>query len=50
VPDDADFLLGPPDDGIIKGLSLPDDVMERIYHANFEMLTGPKPREIHDKC
>jgi predicted TIM-barrel fold metal-dependent hydrolase len=43
VPEEADFLLGPPEDGIIRGLSLPDDVLTRIYHDNFARLAGMQP-------
>ena len=51
MPDDADFLLGPPEDGIVHGMSLPDDVLEAIYHGNFVRLTGgdPKPLDV-SKC
>lgn len=44
MPEGADFLLGPPEDGIMRGLELPANVLEKIYHLNFERLTGPKPR------
>jgi len=43
LPAKADFLLGPPEDGIIRGMSLPAEVLERIYGANFARLTGPAP-------
>jgi len=43
VPEEADFLLGPPTDGIIRGMSLPDDVLAQIYGANFTRLAGPAP-------
>ncbi|PIZ45080.1 MAG: hypothetical protein COY42_12875, partial [Armatimonadetes bacterium CG_4_10_14_0_8_um_filter_66_14] len=43
VPDEADFLLGPPEDGLMRGLSLPADVLARIYRGNFERLAGSRP-------
>ncbi|MCL6519410.1 MAG: amidohydrolase [Armatimonadetes bacterium] len=46
VPEGADFLLGPPEDGIIRGLKLPENVLQRIYNLNFERLAGPKPRPL----
>ncbi|MDI6829154.1 MAG: amidohydrolase family protein [Armatimonadota bacterium] len=46
VPEGADFLLGPPEDGIMRGLELPANVLEKIYHLNFERLAGPKPRPL----
>jgi predicted TIM-barrel fold metal-dependent hydrolase len=47
VPEAADFLLGPPKDGIIHGMSLPDDVLTRIYHDNLVRLAGPDPRPLN---
>lgn len=44
VPAGADFLLGPASDGVMHGLSLPEDVLAKIYHANFERLAGKTPR------
>ena len=46
VPPEADFLLGPPTDGVIRGLALPDGVLERIYQGNFADLAGTEPRPI----
>jgi predicted TIM-barrel fold metal-dependent hydrolase len=43
VPEEADFLLGPPEDGVIRGMSLPDDTLNKIYHDNFARLAGPAP-------
>lgn len=45
VPEGADFLLGPPEDGIIRGMSLPDHVLTLIYRRNLARLAGiiPKP-------
>jgi predicted TIM-barrel fold metal-dependent hydrolase len=47
VPSEADFLLGQPDDGVIRGMALPDDVLERIYQTNFTRLVGGPPRELN---
>ena len=46
VPDEADFLLGPPEDGIIRGMSLPDDVLRAIYRDNLARLVGAEPRPL----
>jgi predicted TIM-barrel fold metal-dependent hydrolase len=43
VPEEADFLLGPPEDGVVHGMSLPDDVLRRIYRSNFARVVGPAP-------
>jgi hypothetical protein len=42
----ADFLLGPPQDGVIRGMSLPKDVLARIYRGNFERIAGSEPRKL----
>jgi hypothetical protein len=47
VPVGADFLLGSPDDGVIRGLALPDDVLARIYGGNFTRLAGETPRSLN---
>lgn len=44
VPPTADFLLGPPEDGEIRGMALPRDVLIKIYHDNFTHRVGPSPR------
>jgi predicted TIM-barrel fold metal-dependent hydrolase len=44
VPREADFLLGPPEDGVIRGMALPEDVLERIYVQNPVRLAGLEPR------
>jgi hypothetical protein len=44
VPQGADFLLGPPEDGVIRGMSLPEDVLGRIYVKNLVRLAGSEPR------
>ena len=43
VPEAADFLLGPPEDGIIRGMCLPDDVLDQIYRDNWVELAGSEP-------
>jgi len=47
VPAGADFLLGPPEDGLIRGMSLPTDVLTKIYHDNFARLVGAEPRALN---
>ncbi len=47
VPAGADFLLGPPEDGIIRGLSLPTGLLTSIYRTNFTRLAGPEPRALN---
>ena len=46
VPKEADSLLGPPQDGIIQGMSLPDDVLARIYNHNLVRLLGAQPKPL----
>jgi predicted TIM-barrel fold metal-dependent hydrolase len=46
VPADADFLLGPPEDGCIRGLDLPAPVQQRILAANQREQVGPRPRPL----
>lgn len=46
VPETADFLLGPPEDGIIRGMSLPDEVLTKIYSENFARYAGTAPRAL----
>jgi hypothetical protein len=46
VPDEADFLLGPPEDGLIHGMALPDEVLKRIYHDNFVRAVSAEPKEL----
>ena len=47
IPAGTDFLLGAPEDGLIRGLSLPADVLTRLYHGNFARLAGPEPRALN---
>ncbi|HER19867.1 MAG TPA: hypothetical protein ENO14_02345, partial [Chromatiales bacterium] len=46
VPEDVDELLGDPQDGVIRGLSLPDAVLGKICRTNFERLAGAKPKPL----
>jgi len=46
VPDGADFLLGPPEDGIIHGMALPDEVLQTIYRENWQRMVGAEPRAL----
>jgi hypothetical protein len=46
VPEEADFLLGPPEDGLIHGMGLPDDALKRIYHDNFVRAVSAEPKEL----
>jgi predicted TIM-barrel fold metal-dependent hydrolase len=47
VPEGADFLLGPPEDGLIRGMALPEDVLSRIYGQNFGRVAGVDPRPLN---
>ena len=46
VPDTVDYLLGSAADGVIRGMSLPDDVLQRIYRANFVEMVGAEPKTL----
>lgn len=46
VPETADFLLGAPEDGIIRGMALPEDVLRQIYHDTFVRTVGATPRPL----
>jgi predicted TIM-barrel fold metal-dependent hydrolase len=46
MPPEADFLLGPPEDGVVHGMSLPKDVLARIYHRNFVRMVRAKPKQL----
>ncbi len=46
LPAEADYLLGPPEDGIMRGLSLPDEVLNTICRANFERVVGETPKPL----
>jgi len=43
VPEGADELLGPPEEGIIHGLDLPEDALAKIFAANIERLLERAP-------
>ena len=47
VPKEADFLLGSPEDGYIKGMLLSDNDLSGSYHGNFFRLAGSKPRPLN---
>ena len=47
VPETVDFLLGSPEDGIVRGMALPDDVLARIYRENFVQKAGAQPRALN---
>jgi len=47
VPEGADFLLGPPEDGIIRGMSLPEETLEAIYRGNLSRIAGSAPRPLN---
>jgi len=46
VPQGADFLLGPASDGTIRGLALPQAVIDNISRNNFQRIFGPRPRPL----
>jgi predicted TIM-barrel fold metal-dependent hydrolase len=47
VPETVDFLLGPPEDGVIRGMALPDDVLKKIYRENFVRLASAEPNALN---
>ncbi len=47
VPEEADFLLGPPEDGIIHGLDLPEEVVKSVLQENFHQLFGDSPKKLN---
>lgn len=47
VPEEADFLLGPPGDGIIHGLALPEEVLKAILQDNFHRIFQKSPRMLN---
>jgi hypothetical protein len=46
LPPEADYLLDPPEDGVVKGLDLPEASLRLICRENFERLAGHKPRPL----
>ena len=49
VPAGADALLGPPEDGTIRGLALPGPVRTRILHDTFVRLAGARPAPVRER-
>ena len=47
VPLDADYTLGPPEDGVIRGMKLPKDCLENIYTLNFQRIVGDQPKSLN---
>lgn len=47
VPGEADFLLGPPEDGVIRGIALDDEALTKILGANYRAIAGPEPRPLN---
>lgn len=45
VPQQADFLLGSPQDGEIRGVCLPEQTLAKIERENFQNLAGINPRK-----
>lgn len=42
-----DSLLGTPEEGIIHGIALPDEVLAKIFYQNFENLAGKHPKPLN---
>ncbi len=42
----AGFLFGDPDQ-VLSGIALPDEILQKIYHKNFERLTARMPAPLH---
>jgi predicted TIM-barrel fold metal-dependent hydrolase len=47
VPEGADFLLGPPADGVIRGMALPEKTLQKIYRGNAARLLGAEPQALN---
>lgn len=47
VPAGADFLLGPPEDGVMRGVRLPPAVVGGICRGNYERLVGRTPKPLN---
>jgi len=43
----ADSLLGTPEEGIIQGIALPEEVLAKIFYQNFENLVGKHPKPLN---
>jgi hypothetical protein len=50
MPPEADFLLGPPEDGIVHGMSLPQDVLAKVYRRNFARMVRAKPKRLNQQA
>ena len=50
VPGEADFLLGPPEDGTIRGLALDEEIVSRILEENVRSLYGREPKALDGKA
>lgn len=46
IPEGVDFLLGKPDDGVIRGMALPEDTLLQIYGRNYARLAGARPKPL----
>jgi hypothetical protein len=46
APEGVGHWLGM-DTGSFRGIAVPPDVLDRVYHANFERLFGPAPAPLH---
>jgi len=42
----ADTFRESPDYGVLRGLSLPEDVLAKIFRGNFERIAGARPRPL----
>ncbi|UCC41028.1 MAG: hypothetical protein JSV96_06250 [Candidatus Aminicenantes bacterium] len=45
--EEADFLLGPPEDGVIHGLALPEEVVKAILQDNFYNIFAQSPKKLN---
>lgn len=46
LPPESDFLLGPPSDGVIRGLGLEEEPLAMILGGNYRRIVGAKPRPL----
>jgi len=46
IPTTVDMLLGKPEDGIVQGMALPDDVLKKIYGGNYRRIAGDTPKTL----
>lgn len=47
LPAGADMLLGKPEDGIMRGISLPEHILDAIMAGNFERFVSLRPSRLH---